>query len=125
VVQFALQGWWISDLYSFLTGEPASYTIEALDDSQLLLLDHSSQEQLFDQVPKLERYFRQLLQNNYIATHRRLVSSLSQTAEEKYAALIATYPQIIERVPQHMIASYLGVTPAFLSRLLNRKATKI
>ncbi|MDO1449194.1 Crp/Fnr family transcriptional regulator [Rhodocytophaga aerolata] len=122
IIQFALPGWWISDMFSFLTGEPSIYTIEALEDSQVLLLDGHSQEQLFEQVPKMERYFRQLLQKNYIATHRRLEGSLSQTAEEKYAALIATYPQIIQSVPQHMIASYLGITPAFLSRLLNRKA---
>ncbi|RRB02487.1 Crp/Fnr family transcriptional regulator [Larkinella rosea] len=121
IVQFAPEGWWASDLYSYLTGEPARYNIEALEDAELLLLDQASNERMVQVVTKMERYLRLILQNNYVATHRRLVNSLSQSAEEKYREFVQRYPDIVQRVPQHMIASYLGITPAFLSRIRGRK----
>jgi CRP-like cAMP-binding protein len=117
VIQFALEGWWIADSYSLLTGEPSGYNIDALEDAELLLLSHASNEMLFDKIPKFERYFRFLMQNNMIALQRRLLGSLSQSAEEKYIRLSQAYPDIIQRVPQHLIASYLGVTPETLSRI--------
>ncbi|MVM38569.1 cyclic nucleotide-binding domain-containing protein [Spirosoma sp. HMF3257] len=123
IIQFALEGWWTSDLYSYLTSEPSGYTIEALEDSELLLLELKNMERMVEVVPKMERYLRILLQNNYIATHRRIVLSLSQSAEEKYTEFLQRYPEIVQRVPQHMIASYLGITPAFLSRIRARKHT--
>jgi CRP-like cAMP-binding protein len=121
IVQFALEGWWASDMYSYLTGEASRYNIEALEDSELLLLDQAANERMVEVVPKMERYLRLILQNNYVATHRRLVNSLSQSAEEKYKEFVQRYPAIVQRVPQHMIASYLGITPAFLSRIRGRK----
>jgi len=121
VIQFALEGWWIADSYSFLTGEPSAYNIDALEDAELLLLSKSANEKLFDSIPKFERYFRFLMQNNMIAMQRRLLGSLSQSAEEKYTKLSQSYPEIIQRVPQHLIASYLGVTPETLSRIRKRR----
>ncbi|QDK82163.1 Crp/Fnr family transcriptional regulator [Spirosoma sp. KCTC 42546] len=123
IVQFAPEGWWTSDMYSFLTGERSDYTIEALEDAELLLLDRANMERMVSGVPKMERYLRIMLQNNYVATHRRIVLSLSQSAEEKYTEFVQRYPDIVQRVPQHMIASYLGITPAFLSRIRARKHT--
>lgn len=117
VVEIAIEDWWIADLYSFLTGEPGAYTIEALEDSEVLLLDRSSHEKLCDAYPKFDRFFRLLLQNNYIATHRRITCSLSLSAEEQYLALIKQYPDIVQRVPLGKIASYLGITPQSLSRI--------
>lgn len=117
IVQFAFEGWWISDQYSFLTGEPSQYNIDALEDCELLLLAKPAEEQLLEQVPKMERYFRILLQNSLIAMQRRLVSSLSDTAEKKYRGLVQSCPTIPQRVPQHMMASYLGITPETLSRI--------
>ena len=117
IVQFAIEGWWTSDMYSFITGEPSVYNIDVLEDSELLLLSNPSQEELLQKVPKFERYQRLLVQAAYIALQRRLVLSLSQTAEEKYTRLLNTYPDIIRRVPQHMVASYLGITPETLSRI--------
>lgn len=117
IVQFAAEGWWISDMYSFLTGEPSTYSIDVLEDAELLLLSGTSNEQLLKTVPKMERYFRILTQNALIALQRRIVGSLSQSAEEKYNHLLNVYPHIIQRVPQHMIASYLGITPETLSRI--------
>ncbi|MBB6611602.1 Crp/Fnr family transcriptional regulator [Pontibacter sp. Tf4] len=124
VVQFALEGWWISDNYSFLTGEPSTFNIDVLEDSAVLLLTKDAMDELVLQVPKMERYFRLLMQNSLIALQRRLVSSLSNTAEEKYLKLIQTYPTIVQRVPQHMIASYLGITPETLSRIRRQLATQ-
>jgi CRP-like cAMP-binding protein len=123
IMQFAFEGWWISDQFSFLTGEPAIYTIDALEDSELLLLSKQAEEQLLQKLPKFERYFRILLQNSLIATQRRLIGSLSQTAEERYNDLIVGCPTIPQRVPQHMMASFLGITPETLSRIRKQVAS--
>src|SRR5919205_3444355 len=98
IIQFALEGWWIADLYSFLTGEPSSYNIDALEDAELLLINKTGQETLLQKVPSFERYLRILTQNSLVAMQRRLVGSLSQSAEEKYIKLINTYPDIVQRV---------------------------
>jgi len=120
IVQFGLEGWWISDLYSFLTGKPGTQYIDALEESDLLLLDSPSYERLCTTVPKFERYFRILLQNNYIATHRRLLASISLSAEDRYLQMLQEYPTVVQRVAQRHIASYLGITPEALSRIRNR-----
>ena len=120
IIQFAPEGWWISDIYSFLTGDPSVYNIDAIEDSELLLITNSALEQLYERVPKFERYFRLLSQSNMVAMQRRLTSTLSSTAEEKYLRLISAYPNLVSRVPQHMIASYLGLTPETLSRIRKR-----
>lgn len=122
VVQFALEQWWITDMYSFLTGKPAEYVIEALEESDVLLIDANAYEQVCATVPAFERYFRILLQNNYVATHRRLLATISLSAEERYLQLIAEYPPIVQRVAQRHIASYLGITPEALSRIRGRIA---
>lgn len=124
IMQFAFEGWWIADQYSFLTGEPAVYTIDALEDAELLLLSKQAEEELLLKIPKFERYFRLLLQNSLIATQRRLIASLSQSAEERYQQLIAGCPTIPQRVPQHMMASFLGITPETLSRIRRQVASK-
>lgn len=122
ISQFAFEGWWISDLYSFLTQQPSEYNIEAMEDSELLLLSKHAEEELLEKIPKLERYFRILLQNNLIATQKRLASTLSQSAEERYEELIAVCPSSLpQRIPQHMLASFLGITPETLSRIRNKK----
>lgn len=117
IIQFAIEDWWVSDLNSFLSGLPATYNIEVLHDSELLLLEKSSREQLLNACPKMERFFRILLESNYIATHQRVVASLSDSAEERYLKFIKTYPELYEKIPQHYIASYLGITPQSLSRI--------
>jgi CRP-like cAMP-binding protein len=124
IIQFAFEGWWISDQLSFLTGEPATYTIDALEDCELLLLSKGAEEQLLESIPSFERYFRILLQNSLIVTQRRLISSHSDTAEEKYQSLLQSCPTIPQRVPQHMMASYLGITPETLSRIRKQMATR-
>ena len=117
ILQFASEGWWVADLSSYLTGEPSVFNIEALEDAELLLLSKSSWDELMQAIPKFEHYFRILIQNHLIATQKRLLQSLTETAEEKYLKFTKSYPECIQRVPQHMIASYIGVSRETLSRL--------
>jgi len=124
IIQFALEGWTISDLYSFLTGEPATYNIDALEDSELVLISKQAQEELMKQVPKYETYIRLQLTGAYIAMQRRLTSIISMPLEERYTNFIAQYPTIAQRVPQHMLASYMGLTPETLSRVRKKMTQK-
>lgn len=125
IVQFAVEGWTIADLYSFITGEPATYNIEALEDAELLLLSKTAQEEVIKRIPQYEHFIRLQLQGAYIALQRRITAMFALSTEERYTNLIKTYPDIVQRVPQHMIASYLGLTPETLSRtrrqMSNRK----
>lgn len=117
ILQFSMEGWWTADLYSFFSGEPSNYNIEALEDSELLLLTNETWELLLKKIPAFERYFRILIQNNLISTQRRLMGTISSPAEQRYLKLLKNFPDIVQRVPQHMIASYLGVTRETLSRI--------
>ena len=124
ILQFAFEGWWMADLYSFLTREPSLYNIDALEDCELLLITQPSWDILLDHIPAMERFFRILIQNNLIATQRRLMGAMSENAEEKYVKLLKTFPECIQRVPQHMIASYLGITRETLSRTRSQMASR-
>lgn len=117
IIQFAIEDWWVSDLNSFLSDEPAVYNIDALQDSEILLLEKSARDNLLDECPKMERFFRILIESNHVANHRRITDSLSTSAEEKYLKFIKTYPKLFELVSQNQIASYLGITPQSLSRI--------
>ncbi|HEX9614136.1 MAG TPA: Crp/Fnr family transcriptional regulator [Bacteroidota bacterium] len=124
VIQFAIEDWWISDLQSFLTGTNATYNIDALQDSDTLLLGKPGRDGLMASVPKMERFFRLLQESNYIATHRRITETLSASAEERYLGFVKTYPQLVETIPLNQIASYLGVTPQSLSRIRKELSRK-
>ena len=117
MIQFAWEGWWITDTYSFLSGEPAAYNIDAIEDAELLLITLPSFEEMLVQVTKMERYFRMLFQKNIISKEQRLINSITYAAEEKYLNLVENRPELIQRIPQNLIASYLGITPETLSRI--------
>jgi CRP-like cAMP-binding protein len=117
VVMFASEGWWISDLYSFLTQTPGTQNIDALEDSEVLQIEKTDLERLYIEVPKFDRFFRILLQNAFVANQQRILASISQTAEEQYLAFVKKYPSLEQRVPQHQVASYLGITPETISRI--------
>lgn len=117
VVQFGIEDWWVGDLYSFLTETPSAYNIDCLEDTETLQITKQDLELLYERVPRMERHFRILIQNAFIASTRRLSTSLSKTAAERYDDFIKRYPHIEQRVPNHQIASYLGITPQSLSRI--------
>jgi len=120
ILQFASEGWWIADLSSYLTGDSSLFNMEALEDSELLLLSKPSWDKLMEAIPGFEHYFRIIIQNHLITTQKRLMQSHTETAEEKYLKFTQTYTDCIQRVPQRMIASYLGISRETLSRLRNK-----
>lgn len=124
IIQFGLEGWTIADLYSFLTGEPATYNIDAIEDAELVLISKSAHEDLLQKMPKYETFTRLNITGAYLAMQRRLTSIISSPLEERYATFTALYPNIVQRVPQHMIASYMGLTPETLSRIRKRISSK-
>jgi len=117
MIQFAWEGWWMADTYSFLSGDISQYNIDAIEDAELLMITLPNFEAMLLQLPVMERYFRILFQNNIISKERRLINTISYSAEEKYKRLVATHPEMIQRIPQNLIASYLGLTPETLSRI--------
>ncbi|MFC5409913.1 Crp/Fnr family transcriptional regulator [Larkinella bovis] len=124
VVLFALEDWWISDFQSLSTEQPATLYVEALEETHVLQIEKKELEQLYLAVPAFERFFRLKLQNAFISFQNRIFSTISQTAEERYLAFRQRYPLIEQRVPQYLIASYLGFTPEFLSKIRRELATR-
>lgn len=124
IIQFGIEGWIVSDLYSFLTGEPATYNIDALEDSELVLISKTAHEELLQKLPKYETFTRLNITGAYIAMQKRLTSIISSPLEERYTNFTKAYPEIVQRVPQHMIASYMGLTPETLSRIRKRISAK-
>ncbi len=123
-MQFALEGWWISDMASFFSGEESKYNIEALEESELLQLSKQSMDEVMDSVPRMQRYFLELMQNHIIALQRRITVTQSMTAEERYLKLMERNPDLITRASQQHIASYLGITPETLSRIRKQVSTR-
>ncbi len=117
---FAVEDWWISDLASFSQQQPAKLFIETIEDSELLLIDYKSKEALFKKVPKFERLFRLMIQKAYETMMDRLIANISKPAPQRYQDFLKKYPTIPQRVPQHLIAAYLGVSPEFLSKIRTR-----
>jgi len=117
IFQIGFEDWWASDLSSFVTGEPAYFSIEALEDTEMLIMHRSDYEPFLIKFPRFERFFRLLMQGAYVASQRRMIDSMSYNAERRYTNLIKKYPFMEMRVAQHHIASYLGITPEALSRI--------
>jgi CRP-like cAMP-binding protein len=107
-----------------MTGEPATYNIDALEDSELVLISKSAHDEILKKVPKYESYIRTLLTGAYLAMQKRITSLISLSLEERYINFTSVYPDIVQRVPQHMIASYMGLKPETLSRLRRKMAPR-
>ncbi|MEP7141747.1 MAG: Crp/Fnr family transcriptional regulator [Ferruginibacter sp.] len=123
-LQFAIEDWWVSDIASFQDHTPSSMFIETLEDCELLILSPQTKEDLMARVPKLERVFRLMVQRNLAVLQRRLFKTISTSAREKYLDFLKRYPTIPQRVAQHYIASYLGISPEFLSKVRTKIARK-
>ena len=117
VLHFACEGWWIGDMYSLLSQKPGNLFIEVNEDAEVILLSKENQEELYLEIPKLERFFRILTENSLVAHQDRLMDNLSLTAEERFEKFCTKYPTLIQRVAQKQIASYIGVTPEFFSKM--------
>ncbi len=122
IVQFGLEDWWVGDMYSFLTDTPSGYNIDCIEDTEVLQITRANLETLYQEVPKMERHFRILVQNAFIASTRRVSATLAKSALERYQEFLDRYPQIDQRVPNHQIASFLGITPQSLSRIRSQAA---
>jgi len=124
IIQFAVEDHWISDTASFTMQHPGKIYIEALEDTMLLTLGFQTKEKLLQLVPKFERYYRLLVERNLMVFVERVHFSINKTANEKYLDFLAHYPSLSQRVAQHHIASYLGITAEFLSRLRTKMIRK-
>lgn len=123
-IMFAVPDWWITDMYCFINQLPAMLNVEALQESVIFQLQKADLDLLYTRVPKFERFFRIIMQNAYIREQLRVIENLSLTAEERYHNFLAKYPQVAQQVTQKQIASYLGITPEFLSIIRANKGKK-
>jgi CRP-like cAMP-binding protein len=124
VINFSIENWWTGDRESLLSQEPSLFNIDAIEDSELVLFTHENFELLCQEIPAFNNMINSILQRSFIASQNRIRSTLSLTAEEKYLNFINKYPGFAMRIPQTMIASYLGMTPETLSRIRKQTAKK-
>jgi CRP-like cAMP-binding protein len=124
IIQFASEGWFISDLYSFITEDYSNLNIDAIEDSELVLMSKTAHVYLEKAVPAFFTFNYMQYRGAYIALQKRLTDMFTLSSEEKYTKLLNIYPDIMQRVPQHMIASYLGLTPETLSRVRKKLVIK-
>ena len=123
-IAFAIEDWWIFDYNSYINQVPATLFVEALEDSILIQLDYNAEQLLMKTIPKFERFFRIITQLSFAHLQQRMLSNLSHTAEERYEAFLEKYPRITARVPQYTLASFLGFSTEFLSKIRNKKVKK-
>jgi len=123
ILQFAPPGWWIGDIKSYLSQQPGNLYIDTLEDCEILLMEKDQLDQLYRNVPSFERFFRILAENSLATYQQRLIDILSLPAIERYNNFCRLYPSLIECLPQKQVASYIGVTPEFLSKMLSGKQT--
>lgn len=121
IIQFGIENWWIADHDSLLNSQPSACYLQALEPSDLLLLTEKNRPELFKKIPALQSYFMIMMQKAFVASQRRIGFIFNQTDEERYRHFSSQFPGFMQRVPQYMLASYLGFTPQFLSRLRAKK----
>ena len=123
-ITFAIDDWWIADFNSYIFQQPATLFVEALEDTTLVQIDHKAEQLLKETIPKFEKFFRIKTERAFAFLQKRMLSNLSMTAEERYEEFINIYPNIVLRVPQYTLASYLGMSTEYLSKLRNNKVAK-
>lgn len=121
IIRFAAKDWWISDRESLLTGQPSRFNIDAIEDSTVLLFSKPQMDELMDHLPGFSKMINNILNKSFITSQNRIHEAISSSAEEKYHNFVSRYPDYALRVPQSMIASYLGIAPETLSRLRSKK----
>jgi len=123
-VMFAIENWWTGDMGSFISQTPADYNVQCLENTALVLFPFDNLEELYAKIPKLERLFRQIVERAFVASQKRIVRNFSLTAKERYLYFKTQYPEIEERIPQYLVASFLGITKEFLSKIKSQIATE-
>lgn len=121
IIQFAIEGWWIADFFSFMDNTASEYFIQSIEASEVVSIEQQSFEHVLKAVPQLERYFRIIMQKNLAASQLRAKYLYEMSKEEFYHHFTSSFPDFVQRVPQYMIASYLGLTPEYVSELRNKK----
>ena len=124
-IQFAIEDWFISDFNSYISQTPALLFVEAIEDSVIFQMEYHLVEQLCDTYPRVEKFFRMVAQKSFTFAQRRILSNLGKTAEQRYLEFLDMYPDIVRRVPQYALASYLGMSAEFLSKIRKNLAQKI
>jgi CRP-like cAMP-binding protein len=124
IINFAVENWWTGDRESLTSGEPSIFNIDALEDSEVVLIPKKSFDQLCELIPAFNDLINGILQKSFIVAQNRIHTFISLSAEEKYLKFLEKFPHLPMRVPQGMIASYLGITPETLSRIRNQTAKK-
>jgi len=124
ILQFAIEDWWITDFESFINETPAKLEIMALEDTELLQIDKQSLDELFNNYLKFEHFYRLMNERHFISIYQHLISFLSESAEDRYLNFVQEYPQFLNRIPQYEIASYLSITPEYLSKIRRKQAEK-
>ena len=124
IIMFAIEDWWTSDMGSFITQTPADFSVQCLENTELIQISYEESEALYQQIPKLERFFRLIIERAFVASQKRIIRNFSMTAKERYVIFSETYPKLNQRIPQYMIASYLGITKEFLSKIKSQLALK-
>lgn len=122
IIQFGIDNWWISDHISLNLQQPSRHYLQAVEHSSILVLKYSDQEKAFEAVPQLERYFRLVYERAYAASLTRIHYILNLSGEERYKQFSTSFPDFVQRVPQYMLASFLGFTPEFLSKVRGKKS---
>lgn len=117
VILFSIEDWWTSDIASFSTQTPSDFNVQSLENTEVILFPFETHDQLLAEIPALERFFRKLVERALVASQKRIVRNLSMSARDRYLFFRQQYPKIEQRVPQYLIASYLGITKEFLSKI--------
>ena len=120
ILYFAIEDWWVLDIGSFVSGKVSKLNIQALEDSVILSIDRAAKEQLYIDIPKVEKLFRIMNQKSLSSMHLRMISMLHKTAERRYLDFMERYPTLNQRIAQHQIAAYLGISHEFLSKVKKR-----
>jgi CRP-like cAMP-binding protein len=117
VIMFSIEDWWTSDMGSYISQNPADFNVQCLENTELIQFSYESQQEMMQEIPKLERFFRIIIERAFVASQKRIVRNMSMSAKDRYLFFRNEYPKIEQRIPQYLIASYLGITKEFLSKI--------
>lgn len=124
ILYFAIENWWITDMDSFTNEKPSQLFIEAIEDSEVLLISKKDKEFAYTNLPKIEKLFRVMTQKTHVALQRRMVDNLSKTADQRYFDFVEKYPKLFQRLTNLQIAAYLGISHEFLSKIRKKLSNK-